>query len=162
MPGFLVVLIPNGRRFAAPDPSSGGGGLPGGIGPAAPALLLSTETNNPLCAPEVLLALGLRGDRTVPPGRVGGPSLVALRRICGRAPPGLEVEVDPLPLVAVMLGVVAVNDRIDDASPPAPARPSRRDFSCFAWRDRKCDRSSDHLISSRPILDLVIFERTLS
>ena len=99
--------------------------------------------------PEGPRALGFRGESA--PARPPGTTLsVTLRRICGRAdcPPDDD-------------GALALPIELWLAAPPVAPKEEvkellslwRRAFSCLACSDRKCVRSSCHLISSRPNLD---------
>ena len=71
-------------------------------------------------------------------------------RTAGRAvpltagePAGLSVLVEAIPRIGINSSVI---------EPPIPCR---RDFSCLICTALKCDSSSFHLISSRPILERV-------
>ena len=121
----------------------------------------------------VLSALGFNGDSTflggaptpvlAPPAVTlegSGMSPVTLRRIGGRI---LDV-----PCPGCCFPAPALTPRAEVSPPPpdfsenpendavsVPPSACRRAFSCFAWTERKCRRSSCHLISSRPSLDRV-------
>ena len=92
-------------------------------------------------------ALGFKGDKPL-----------ALR-LLGRVEPSVLVRsaLDPAPPAEDPLGALEAKSplTLDPESPPPPAIPARRDFSCLSWTARKCERSSTHLISSRTILDRV-------
>ena len=107
------------------------------------------------------LALGFRGDRA--PGLPGvgtaiglsGSSPVTLLRSgarpTARGRPALSVPGPLPPDESPPLSVSGISMSVEESAPNA----CRRAFSCLACTDRKCDSSSCHLISSRPILDLV-------
>ncbi len=73
---------------------------------------------------------------------------VVLRLIPGRADPFAEATEGG----AVDLSMGNPGSGISSSTPPNPCRLA---FSCLFCTLRKCERSSDHLISSRPSLDRV-------
>lgn len=98
-----------------------------------------------------VLALGLRGDKTVLGESVlgGGAAVlggtiispVTLLRT-GGLPDGRPTR------SFCSVGLISSSDKpMNDVSPP---RARRRAFSCLDCTDRKCCNSSCHLISSRP------------
>jgi hypothetical protein len=112
----------------------------------------------PFCTAAPTLALGLSGDN-VPGLGVGtavglsGSSPVTLLR-SGVRPTAREREALSVPGPLPPNGSLAsIKSEGVEVSVPSACR---RAFSCLAWTNRKCDKSSCHLISSRPILDLVV------
>ena len=134
---------------ACNDPPSGlpcGGGLLDPPDPV-PVWLINADANKPVCRDR-----GFSGDNTglVAPWPAPSPDVFPL--IPGLNPPPSRdapstLTAPPLPLLS------------DESSPPNAtdeSEPSarRRAFSWRSWTDRKCERSSCHLISSRPaVLD---------
>ena len=102
-------------------------------------------------------ALGFKGDSALDGGRAGIASVfnalfpVALRLTGGRPVPFKAPDPPDLSVVVELTPRRGTNSSVFDV-PSA----CRRAFSCLFWTVRKCDRSSFHLISSRPIFERVV------
>ena len=109
---------------------------------------VAIAADSPLCP----RALGFSGDNARGGSRAlaSAPAPVTLLLIGGRvAGPVPFVVPDGCAAVWTPLG------KSEGASKSSLPSACLRDFSCLFWTDRKWDRSSDHLISSRFSLDRV-------
>ena len=95
-------------------------------------------------------ARGFKGDSARGGGRAL-PSVPVILRLIG----GLALAFVPLGIVEVPVACTPFGKSKGDSRSSLP-RACLRDFSCLFWTDRKCDKSSAHLISSRPSFDRVV------
>jgi len=138
-------------RFCFCTSPPGCGGLCGGTGPPPPS--------NPFC-----LDLGFNGDNA--PGLEGGPIIPAsdnptpggpITFLLPRPPPTFLLPPNPGGPVCEGPGLVRSRSfaRSSESGEESAPRFCLLAFSCLAWTDRKCWRSSCHLISSLPNFDRV-------
>lgn len=110
----------------------------------------------PFCTAAPTLALGLSGDNApglgvgTAVGLSGSSPVTLLRSGVRPTARGREVLSIPRPLPP---GGSPASIKSEDIEASVPS-VCRRAFSCLACTNRKCDKSSCHLISSRPSLDL--------
>ena len=136
-------------------------------GPAAPEVAFDVavvgrdipSSLNPLGWPSVLEEprLGFNGLSVRDGGRAKGVSAVppvTRLRMPGRGPLPLALP-DPEPLPEPDDSVFEKPGRGKTMSSSESPAAWRRAFSCLFCKFRKCERSSDHLMSSRPSLERV-------